>query len=113
MAHDQNVRDDMKALGWSATTWQQAGHSLDPYRDAYSGGYWQPNPYVSLRPPVVVAAAAPRPAAGPREDAHAPPPGPVQPGTLAASLLHRWLAPLTANKAPAQTPLLVIGQSAW
>jgi hypothetical protein len=44
---------------------------------------------------------------------HAPPPGPVQPGTLAAGLLARWLAPLTANKAPAQTPLLVIGQSAW
>jgi len=67
---------------------------------------------VSLRPPVIVAAAAPRPA-GPREDAHAPPPGPVPHNTLAAGLLARWLAPLTANKAPAQSPLLVIGQSAW
>jgi len=67
------------------------------------------NPYVSLSPLVIVAASAPRPA-GPCESAHAPPPGPVPPNTLAASLLHRWLAPLRANKAPAQTPL---GQSAW
>ena len=112
MAHDQNVRDPMQALGWTAATWVQAGHTLDPYRDAYNGGYWQPNPYVSLRPPVVVAASAPRPA-GPREDAYAPLTGPVPPNTLASVLLARWLAPLTANKAPAQTPLLVIGQSAW
>jgi len=97
---------------WSAAAWQAAGHTIDPYRDTAVGGYWQLNPYAPLRPPVVVAAADPR-HAGPREDAHTPPPGPVQQGTLAAGLLARWLAPLTANKAPAQTPLLVIGQSAW
>ena len=113
MAQDKNVRDAMQAIGWNAADWTAAGHQLDPYRESFAGGWWTINPYVSLRPPVVVAAAAPRPAAGPREDAHAPPPGPVQPGTLAASLLHRWLAPLTANKAPAASPLLVLGQSAW
>ena len=107
-----NVRTAMQALGWSAAAWQAAGHTIDPYRETQTGGWWTINPYVSLRPPVIVAAAAPRPA-GPREDAHAPPPGPVQPGTLASALLARWLAPLTANKAPAASPLLVLGQSAW
>ena len=107
-----NVHDAMQALGWSAATWQAAGHTIDPYRETQTGGWWTINPYVSLRAPVVVAASAPCPA-GPREDTYAPPPGPVQPGTLAASLLHRWLAPLTANKAPAASPLLVLGQSAW
>lgn len=37
----------------------------------------------------------------------------MPPGTLAAALLERWLAPLKANRAPAATPLLVVGQSAW
>ena len=96
----QNVSSAMQALGWSAAAWQTAGHTIDPYRETQNGGFWQANPYVSLRPPVVVAAAAPRPA-GPSESMHPPPPGPVQQGTLAAGLLARWLAPLTANKAPA------------
>ena len=112
MAREPNVRDAMVALGWTAAAWQQAGHRLDPYRDASAGGHWSINPYVPLHPPVVVAASAPLPA-GPSESMHAPPPGPVPPNTLASALLTRWLSPLTANKSPAQTPLLVIGQSAW
>ena len=108
----QNVSSAMQSLGWSAAAWQAAGHIIDPYRETQNGGFWQVNPYVSLRPPVVVAASAQRPA-GPRESAHVPPPGPVQPNTLASALLARWLAPLTANKAPCATPLLVVGQSAW
>ena len=113
MAHDQNVRDAMLALGWTAAAWQQAGHGYDPYGD-YGRGVWTISPYRygKLTPPVVVAASAPRPA-GPSECMHAPPPGPVPPNTLAAGLLARWLKPLTANKAPCATPLLVIGQSAW
>ena len=94
-----NVRDAMIAIGWTAAAWQQAGHQLDPYRGALAGGHWSINPYVHLRPPVVVAASA-QPPAGPREAAHAPPPGPVPPNTLASALLARWLASLTANKAP-------------
>ena len=108
-----NVRDAMVARGWTSTSWQAAGHFLDPYTDSFAGGYWSVNPYVSAEPPrVVVSAAAHGPPAH-RESAHAPPPGPVQADTLAHALLTRWLAPLTANKAPAQSPLLVIGQSAW
>ena len=107
-----NVRDAMQAIGWTAAAWQAAGHMIDPYRETQTGGWWTINPYISLRPPAIVAAAAPRPA-GPAEAMHAPPPGPVREGTLAAALLARWLAPLTANKAPAQQPLLVVGQSAW
>ena len=112
MAHEGNVRSAMIAIGWTAPAWLQAGHAIDPYRDTQNGGYWQLNPYVSLRPAAQVAASAQRPA-GPSESMHAPPPGPVQPGTLASALLARWLSPLTANKSPVQTPLLVIGQSAW
>ena len=113
MAQDQNVRDAMLALGWTAAAWQHAGHGYDPYGD-YGRGVWTISPYRygKLTPPVVVSAAAPPPA-GPREDAHAPPPGPVQPGTLASLLIARWLAPLTTNKSPCATPLLVVGQSAW
>jgi hypothetical protein len=112
MAHGQNVRDAMLAIGWTKEAWEDAGHGYDPYGDSCRG-VWTINPYAKKRtPPVVVAASAPRPT-GPRESSHAPPPGPVPPNTLASCLLARWLAPLTANKAPAQTPLLVIGQSAW
>ena len=102
----------MIAIGWTRESWQRAGHHFDPYIDAPAGGLWSINPYVPLRPPVVVTASAHCPT-GPCEPAHAPPPGPVQPNTLASALLARWLSPLTANKSPAQTPLLVIGQSAW
>ena len=106
-----NVRDAMVARGWSPASWQAAGHAIDPYADSFAGGYWSANPYVSAEPPrVVVSAAAPRPA-GPREPSHATPA--VLPGTLAHDLLSRWLAPLAANRAPARTPLLVIGRSAW
>ena len=114
MAHEinQNVRDSMMSIGWTAETWRQVGHTVDPYRDTYAGGHWQINPYISLRPPEVVAASAPRPA-GPRESEYLPAPGPVPPNTLASALLTRWISPLTANKSTAQTPLLVIGQSAW
>ena len=84
---------------------------MDPYTDSFAGGYWPVNPYVSTEPPrAVVSAAAQRPA-GPREPSHATPA--VLPGTLAHDLLLRWLAPLAANRAPARTPLLVIGRSAW
>ena len=38
---------------------------------------------------------------------------PVPHNTLAAALLQRWLAPITAGRAPAQVPLLVIDASAW
>ena len=78
MAQDQNVRDAMQAIGWTAAGWTAAGHQLDPYRESYAGGWWTINPYVSQRPPVVVAASAPR-LAGPSESMHAPPSGPVQP----------------------------------
>ena len=84
---------------------------MDPYTDSFAGGYWSVNQYVSTEPPrAVVSAAAQRPA-GPREPSHATPA--VLPGTLAHDLLLRWLAPLAANRAPARTPLLVIGRSAW
>jgi len=53
----------MLALGWTAATWQQAGHIYDPYGD-YGRGVWTISPYRygKLTPPVVVAASAPRPA---------------------------------------------------
>ena len=108
-----NVRDAMVARGWTSASWQAAGHFMDPYNDSFAGGYWSVNPYVSTEPPRVVVSAAAHGPPAPRESAHAPPPGPVQADTLAHALLTRWLAPLTANKAPAQSPLLVIGQSAW
>jgi hypothetical protein len=108
-----NVRDAAIAAGWTAERWKAAGHRIDPYVDWTSGGHWTVDPYASLAPPQVVAASAPRPPAGPREAAHARPACPLQPRTLAARLLSLWLAPLTANKAPAQSALLVVGQSAW
>jgi hypothetical protein len=70
MAQEPNVRDAMLTIGWTTASWTAAGHQLDPYGD-YGRGVWTINPYVSLRPPVVVAASAPRPA-GPCEAAHAP-----------------------------------------
>ena len=106
-----NVRDAAVARGWTSASWQAAGHFMDPYTDSFAGGYWSVNPYVSTEPPrAVVSAAAQRPA-GLREPSHATPA--VLPGTLAHDLLLRWLAPLAANRAPARTPLLVIGRSAW
>ena len=101
------------ARGWTPASWQAAGHAIDPYIDAFAGGYWTANPYASIQPPVVTVSAAAHWPPVARESAHAPPPGPLQAGTLAHAFLTRWLAPLTANKAPVQTPLLVIGQSAW
>jgi len=81
MAHCQNVRDAMLAIGWTKEAWEDAGHGYDPYGDSCRG-VWTIDPYAKKRtPPVVVAASAPRPS-GPREDAHAPPSGPLQPGTL-------------------------------
>ena len=106
-----NVRDAAVAREWTSASWQAAGHFMDPYNDSFAGGYWSANPYVSTEPPrAVVSAAAPHPA-GPREPSHATPA--VLPGTLAHALLSRWLAPLAANRAPARTPLLVLGRSAW
>lgn len=75
-------------------------------------GVWTINPYAKLTPPAVIAGclhpAPPRCRATPRRLVR-----PVPHNTLAAALLQRWLAPITAGRAPAQVPLLVIDASAW
>ena len=108
MAH--NVRDDMLARGWTKETWLASQHTIDPYVDAAAGGLWLVNPYRSTTPPAVVIASAPPPPTF-RESAY--PPGSLSAGAFASAVLTSWLAPLVANKAPAATPLLVVGQSCW
>ena len=39
MAQDQNVRDAMQAIGWTAADWTAVGHQLDPYRETQNGGF--------------------------------------------------------------------------
>ena len=109
-----NARDAAIARGWTPTTWLAAGHSIDPYIDSSAGGYWTANPYVSsAQPPAtVVSASAPRPPPL-RESAHILPTGLFASNTIANSILQRWLAPVEARRAPAATPLLVVGRSAW
>jgi hypothetical protein len=108
-----NARDTALARGWTSTTWLAAGHSIDPYIDSSAGGHWTANPYVSVQPPAtVVAASAPRPPPL-RESAHILPTGLFASNTIATAILQRWLAPVEARRAPAATPLLVVGRSAW
>ena len=108
-----NAPDAALARGWTPSTWLAAGHSIDPYIDSSAGGHWTANPYVSAQPPAtVVAASAPRPPPL-RESAHILPTGLVATNTLATASLQRWLAPVEARRAPAATPLLVVGHSAW
>ena len=47
------------------------------------------------------------------ESAHILPTGLFASNTIAAAILQRWLAPVEARRAPAATPLLVVGRSAW
>jgi len=108
-----NARDAALARGWTSTTWLAAGHSIDPYIDSSAGGLWTANPYVSVQPPAtVVAASAPRPPPL-RESAHILPTGLFASNTIATAILQRWIAPVEARRAPAATPLLVVGRSAW
>ena len=104
-ALEVNVREEMLALGWTAHAWERAGHKLNPYAD-YGRGVWTKNVYVSTEPPIVVAASAPK-----------PPPVVERPGPFAqsraAGLLHLWLGPVASGRAPASSPLLIIGQSLW
>jgi len=113
MAQDQNVRDAMLALGWTAAAWKDAGHGYDPYGD-FGRGVWTISPYQyrKLTPPAVVSASAPLPPPL-RESAHILPTGLFASNTIATAILQRWLAPVESGRAPAATPLLVVGRSAW
>ena len=103
-AQQVSVRDTMQARGWTVESWTAAGHFCDPYGEG-GLGKWVVNPYCPMVPKVV-AASAPKPPpiverAGPFAQSRA------------AGLLHLWLGPVAAGKAPAATPLLIVGQSLW
>lgn len=102
-----DVRDIAVALGHTPQTWQAAGHTYEPYSNAF-----RQNPYVAVWPPPprVVAASAP---AGPKESAQLDSDGCFVLNARADVVLRSWCAPIAAGSRAQHLPLLVVGQSIW